>query len=185
MGVHGKRVRQEFAMDDLKEILPTQRIARVVALRGKGIVAIQVAMHTPAGDADSLVVDNSSVSIVSEVKSEDKDFFIVQDSLAHLPPRFRNVLFLRRGAFLIVSPVDVQSVALNTTVDERSEAKVAWRIENLLRIEDVKILRKSGTFPDVFNPPKVVCQIAETSNSASGESCISDGDAENYFDLEN
>lgn len=67
---HGRRLRQDFMGEETPEFGPGQVIGRVADIRGKGIVAVQL----PADEGCGL-----------------------RPSLAHLPPRFRNVLFLRRG----------------------------------------------------------------------------------------
>lgn len=67
---HGRNLRRGFVEDDTPELTENQVIGRVAELRGKGIVAVQIA------------------SMESNA---------LESALAHLPPRFRGVLFLRRG----------------------------------------------------------------------------------------
>lgn len=66
---HGRNLRRGFVKDGTPELAQDHVIGRVAELRGKGIVAVQI------------------------VSSEGT----LEESLALLPPRFRGVLFLRRG----------------------------------------------------------------------------------------
>ncbi len=128
---HGRVVRKGYIEDETPILGQHQVIARISEVRGKGIVGVAV-LAGPVGDpcdcAGSLV-----------------------PSLAYLPPRFRNVLFLRRGAFLIVSP---------RPSSQGEEDKVAWTIDTVLRTDDVKQMKKDGTWPSHFDTvarPTDVC----------------------------
>lgn len=112
---HGRKLQRGYVEDETPELRDGQMIGRVTELRDKGIVAIQV--------------------------PNDADF---ASSLAYLPPRFRGVLFLRRGmlqfhrvvlflgSFVVLSPIE----------DADAEQKVIWTIETLLRPDDIKQLKK-------------------------------------------
>lgn len=72
---HGRKLRRGFIEDDTPELAEGQIIGRVADIRGKGIIAIQM----PCDDEESGL----------------------RSSLAHLPPRFRGVLYLRRGIYVM------------------------------------------------------------------------------------
>jgi hypothetical protein len=102
---HGSKLRRGFVEDGTPELTKEQSFARITELRGKGIVAVTLPGETELTPA-----------------------------LAYLPPKFRGVLYLRRGAFVVVSPLDGGD----------SIQKVNWSIETLLRNEDIKQYRKEG-----------------------------------------
>ena len=101
---HGSKLRKGFVEDGTPEMAEGQSFARVTELRDKGIVAVAL-----PGE-DGLIL-----------------------SLAYLPPKFRGVLFLRRGAYTIVSPLEGGDAQ-----------KVGWNIEALLRTDDIKQYRRDG-----------------------------------------
>lgn len=116
---HGRKLRRGYVEDETPELEEGQSIGKVTELRDKGIVAVQVPVNG-----------------------------VLQSTLAYLPPKFRGVLFLRRGitllcrwiyhagSFVILSPIEGADGA----------QKVAWTIETLLRPDDIKQLRKDQTW---------------------------------------
>jgi hypothetical protein len=120
MGVHGKRVMHAHLVDATPEVGAHQRFGRVLELRGKGVVAVAVA-----------AADGAAYS--------GHDAWRVTAALAMLPPRFRSVLYLRRGASVILGPAS-------------SETKVAWNIDAVLRPEDVRAYILAGVWPPMWLP---------------------------------
>lgn len=77
---HGRNLRRVYQADEgAPEIGPSQTIGRVREVRDKGIVLVEVPQPVirPEGEPSG--------------KGE------LTSSLAYLPPRFRGVLFIRRG----------------------------------------------------------------------------------------
>lgn len=135
LAVHSKRVMGLFgkgkglrrlasSANEPVEVGPHQHIAKVVDVRDKGIVAVEVAsqLEGPA-----------------------------LPSLAFLPSRMRGVNFLRRGTVVIIDPRHLPHymclgafvvVSHNTGCDERD--KVAWAIDATLQATDMKRLQKAS-----------------------------------------
>lgn len=105
----------------MSELREGQRICKVSDLRDKGIVSILIPQLS--GDSSSPAEERDTNAITG---------------LAYLPPKFRGVLFIRRGAFLVISPTD-------STSD-----KVSWIVDSLLRSQDIKYLKKQGVWPPIF-----------------------------------
>ena len=61
-------------------------------------------------------------------------------TLAFLPPRFRNVIYIRRGSYLILSKIP----------DLSEEDLVQYTIEHPLRTLDIKQYKKDGIWPSIF-----------------------------------
>ena len=77
---HGRNLRRVYQTEDgAPEIKPSQTIGKVVEIRDKGIVSVDV--------------PQSSVEAEERPSGETRPV----SSLAYLPPRFRGVLFIRRG----------------------------------------------------------------------------------------
>lgn len=69
---HGRNLRRGFVEEaDIQDLKAEQRIGKVTDLRDKGILSL--ALYEPEGES------------------------LLQGTLAYLPPRFRGVLFIRRG----------------------------------------------------------------------------------------
>lgn len=95
--------------DGVHELKEGQVIGRVTEFRDKGIIAIQCSL----------------------------DGLVVLTGLSYLPPRFRGVLFLKRGSFVILSSIEGTEVG---------QDKVTFSIENVLRVADIKSMRKDGAW---------------------------------------
>lgn len=94
----------------------THIFAQVTGMRDKGIVMVDIAS----------AVESTSIT---------------ESTLAFLPPRFRNVIYLRRGSYLILSKIPNLS----------KEDLVQYTIEHPLRTSDIKQYRKDGTWPSTFD----------------------------------
>lgn len=78
---HGRNLRRVYQTEEgAPDIKPSQTIGKVVEIRDKGIVAVDVPRPT-----------------VGTEGGESSDGSRLVSSLAYLPPRFRGVLFIRRG----------------------------------------------------------------------------------------
>lgn len=130
---HGRNLRRSYAEDYFESLQPGQIFGRIVESRDKGIVSLNI-------------LDSSAEMGLAP-------------TLAFLPPKFRGVLFLRRGAFVVLSPSE-----------ESASEKVSWTIARLLRPEDVKMLRKAGLWPSQFEAPKVESSSEDKSDSESDDS---------------
>jgi len=162
---HGKRTKQAHLVEETPTLSSGHRFGRVLELRGKSIVVVAVAEAVP----DGLVEVDSSASPTVDGRRR----WTVSASLAALPPRFRGVLFLRRGAAVLLSPLAAAE----------SDAKVAWTIDEVLRPEDVRAYTRDGVWPTPWLPEhRLPSDEPETSaqrsdDSESGHSTSDDSDA--------
>ncbi|KAJ3141991.1 putative RNA-binding protein eif1ad [Irineochytrium annulatum] len=111
-----RRYVQRNALEDVS-IKPGQLVAKVLDIRGGGLFEVG---FPPEG------TDNADGATAEGAKC-----------LVQLPPKFKNIVWVKRGNFVIV---------------DRSElsAKVEGEIIHVLRPEHIKDLRQSGDWPTAF-----------------------------------
>lgn len=137
---HGRNLRRDYrAEEGAPEIGLAQTIGKVREVRDKGIVLVDV--------------PQTSMQPEREPPGEGE----LTSSLAYLPPRFRGVLFIRRGksSLLVIHPncltccafvrlFRVGSFVVLSPNQSSGGEKMTWSIETLLRLSDIKELRVTG-----------------------------------------
>ncbi|CAG8680522.1 10419_t:CDS:2 [Ambispora leptoticha] len=100
--------------------LPTsnQKIARVLSSRGKNLFEVEY-------------VDTANVTITNK-----------SATLCRLPPKFRNLVWVKRGSFVIIT-------LLNS--DRASKNKIGGEIVHVLLTEHVKQLKLGDIWPKEFD----------------------------------
>ncbi|KAJ1545690.1 hypothetical protein HK405_007747, partial [Cladochytrium tenue] len=151
-----KQTRQAALQRDApRPASPRQLYARVVALRGAGLLlAAALAADLPA-DARPLVVDAPTAASAAAVIDDNNRDVADPTGLAHLivllPPRFRNVVFVKRGecSFVLVE------LSPATEMGARAGG-VAGDVLHVLRPEHLRDLRADGDWPAGLDEARAV-----------------------------
>ncbi len=164
-----KSVRQAF-LDESPEPTESQVIAKIVESKGSDCFGIHLppspATFTPAPAAD----DASSSSSSSSAEKPDPNVLSALDvevGLALMPAKFKNVIWVKNGMFVIASPCAV------VTGGKKSKSKVTHDIVHILSPEQVTHLKKKGLFPSVFDTTSASKGEVKSSESTSTSTAAS------------
>lgn len=139
-----KHVMKEMQTDDFDPPGPNQQIVRILGSRGNNLHEVESA--EPIANTDNKTDDNEADS--------SSDRFLVS-----MPTKFRKNVWVKRGDFVIVEPIDEGD-------------KVKAEIVRILTPQHIKEFTKDGTWPQKFN--------TKTDNNARNELA---GDSDDSDDL--
>lgn len=139
-----KHVMKEMQTDDFDPPAPNQQIVRILGSRGNNLHEVESAEPIPTGGND-----------VDDGDTESSDRFLVS-----MPTKFRKNVWVKRGDFVIVEPIDEGD-------------KVKAEIVRILTPQHIKEFTKDGIWPEKF----------KAKNSMDAPTDQSPSDSDNDDDL--
>lgn len=155
-----KHVMKEMQTDDFDPPASTQRICRILGSRGNNLHEVESA-EPFAGPMDTMSTD-AAAAVTSAVLTVDNDINGCCQFLVSMPTKFRKNVWVKRGDFVIVEPIDEGD-------------KVKAEIVRILTPQHIKEFKKMNIWPEKFTPK----------DSPASNQCpnADDGDSDNDNDL--
>ncbi|KAJ1678287.1 hypothetical protein EV182_004372 [Spiromyces aspiralis] len=148
------------ATDSLPDPTPTTPIARVLALPGQHLFAVDIPRTTIDQDLAARLGSMEQWADPSSTKrsaSEAAKFITI---LVQLPPRYRNVIYVKRGRFVLV---DLSDPLTN---------KIGGEVVGILLANHIKEFKRQGKWQDTYRPQEFAS--SEPKNKDSGNYSVAD-----------
>lgn len=137
-----KHVMKEMDTDFFDPPAPNQWIVRILCSRGNNLHEVE--------SADQIPVTTTTVEGSEGAETSSIDKFLVS-----MPTKFRKNVWVKRGDFVIVDPIDEGD-------------KVKGEIVRILTPQQIKQFRKDGIWPEKFNV-KTDMKTNKTNESSSSD----------------
>lgn len=95
-------------------------------------------------------------------------------TLATLPPKFRGVLWVRRGALVIATEIPMEA-------RQNEDGKVTMQVEHLLTAGDVKEFTKQGHIPECFQRQQQVYSSSEDEDETTDSDASASSESESEY----
>jgi len=151
---HYRKYLTDSVLNDFPEPKSSEgeRIAQVVGSRGGNLLEIQVAPPPPTNDGD----EGDSEESQNNTNSNNKK----QPQLALLPTKFRKLVWVKRGDYIIVGgdetaqKQDTGKASISTEDEnehqDNENIKVRYMVHHILYRDQVKHLKSLGVWPKQF-----------------------------------
>lgn len=139
-----KHVMKEMDADFFDPPTPNQQIVRIICSRGNNLHEVESATPIHASENSDSYCDNG------EAKSLDK--FLVS-----MPTKFRKNVWVKRGDFVIVEPIEEGD-------------KVKGEIVRILTPQQIKQFSKDGIWPEKFSVKNSSHAVQDSDTSSDSES---------------
>lgn len=154
-----KHVMKEMQTDDFNPPGPNQQIVRIIGSRGNNLHEVESSELSPNNGNDTATV--AAATATGDDSENSTDRFLVS-----MPTKFRKNVWVKRGDFVIVEPIDEGD-------------KVKAEIVRILTPQHIKEFTKDGIWPEKFTTKNSSDTKKEAANSQSDD----DSDADNDDDL--
>ncbi|KAI9332011.1 hypothetical protein DFJ73DRAFT_856262 [Zopfochytrium polystomum] len=187
-----KQTRQQaLSLDPPTLDTPNQRYARVNALRGSGLVEVVVfaSAAAPTSSSAAATTDGAAKPDFAATNTtptaatpRHRSTRTLETVLALMPPRFRNVVWMKRGSFVVVELNPPTESPAAAAAGKAGGGKVTGEVVHVLRREHVKALKADGVWPNELDEPPVWVQPRARRSDDSDDSDDSDEDGEDGDD---